>query len=86
MATIPSAAAIVLTQGPQAARAAAPLTAEVADNFSARAERALRPKPAKVLRSRMNLEFAVLLMRSSYNAVDEIDIVAMDQFQKGELC
>jgi len=66
----------------QPAVAAPPLTADVADNFSARAERALRPKPAKVLRPRMNLDFAVLLMRSSYNAVDEIDIVAMDQFQR----
>jgi len=64
------------------ANAAPPLTADVADNFSARAERALRPKPPKVLRTRMNLDFAVLLMRSSYNAVDAIDIVPMDQFQR----
>lgn len=67
---------------PQSVLAAPPLTAEEADNFQARAERAFRPKPARVLRPRMNLDFAVLLMRSSYNAVDEIDIVAMDQFQK----
>lgn len=64
------------------ANAAPPLTAEEADNTSARFERALRPKPPKVLRPRMNLDFAVLLMRSSYNAVDTIDIVAMDQFQR----
>ena len=64
------------------ATAASPLTPEEADSFSARAERALRPKPPKVLRTRMNLDFAVLLMRSSYNAVDEIDIVPMQQFQK----
>jgi len=75
------AAAAVLSQ-PQTALAAPPLTSEVADNFSARVERSLRPKPAKVLRPRMNLDFAVLLMRSSYNAVDEIDIVSMDQFQR----
>lgn len=73
--------AILLSQN-QPALAAPPLTAEVADNFSARAERAFRPKPQKVLRPRMNLDFAVLLMRSSYNAVDDIDIVAMDSFQK----
>jgi hypothetical protein len=30
----------------------------------------------------MNLDFAVLLMRSSYNAVDAIDVVPMNQFQK----
>ena len=62
--------------------AAAPLTAEEADNVSARIERALRLKPPKVLRTRMNLDFAVLLMRSSYNAVDMIDVVPMQQFQK----
>ena len=66
----------------QSALAAPPLTAEEADNFQARFERGLRSKPARVLRQRMNIDFAVLLMRSSYNAVDELDIVAMDQFQK----
>ena len=66
----------------QSALAAPPLTAEEADNFQARLERGLRAKPAKVLRQRMNIDFAVLLMRSSYNAVDQLDIVAMDQFQK----
>eukprot|EP00804_Cyclotella_cryptica_P031249 CCRYP_011058-RD/>CCRYP_011058-RD protein AED:0.12 eAED:0.12 QI:513/1/1/1/0/0/3/336/365 len=64
------------------ANAAPPLTAEMADNVSARLERALRPKPPKVLRARLNLDFAVLLMRSSYNAVDAIDVVLMDQFQR----
>ncbi|KAL7478336.1 hypothetical protein ACHAW6_004105 [Cyclotella cf. meneghiniana] len=64
------------------ANAAPPLTAEMADNVSARLERALRPKPPKVLRTRLNLDFAVLLMRSSYNAVDAIDVVPMDQFQR----
>lgn len=77
-----STAAGTLFLSQQPVQAAPPLTADVADNFSARAERALRPKPAKVLRPRMNLDFAVLLMRSSYNAVDDIDIVAMDQFQR----
>jgi len=67
---------------PQAALAAPPLTAEETDNFSARLERSLRPKPAKVLRPRMNLDFAVLLMRSSYNALDDLDVCAMDQFQR----
>ena len=66
----------------QSALAAPPLTAEEADNFQARLERGLRAKPARVLRQRMNIDFAVLLMRSSYNAVDQLDIVAMDQFQK----
>lgn len=41
-----------------------------------------RPKPYQGLRSRMDKEFAVLLMRSSYNVADELDFVPMDQFQK----
>jgi len=66
----------------EVANAAPPLSADQADNFSARVERARRPKPAKVLRPRLNLDFAVLLMRSSYSAVDDIDIVSMTQFQQ----
>ena len=73
---------MIFSSYPNVAAAAPPLTAETADNVSARAERAFRPKPARVLRPRMNLDFAVLLMRSSYNAVDDLDIVAMDQFQR----
>lgn len=33
-------------------------------------------------RVRMNQSFAVQLMRSSYNTVDDLDFVPMDQFQK----
>mmetsp|Transcript_17541 Transcript_17541/g.37924 ORF Transcript_17541/g.37924 Transcript_17541/m.37924 type:complete len:408 (+) Transcript_17541:18-1241(+) len=80
--TASAASAVLALSPPQSALAAPPLTAEAADGFSARVERSLRPKPAKVLRPRMNLDFAVLLMRSSYNAVDELDVVAMDQFQR----
>jgi len=58
------------------------MTAGEADNVGARFERAMRKKPPKVLRNKLNLEFAVLLMRSSYNALDELDCVAMDQFQR----
>jgi hypothetical protein len=75
-----SGAVLLSRQG--GALAAPPLTADVADSISARAERALRPRPAKVLRPRMNLDFAILLMRASYNAVDDIDVVPMDQFQR----
>ncbi|KAL3797470.1 hypothetical protein ACHAW5_006967 [Stephanodiscus triporus] len=75
-----SGAVLLSRQG--VARAAPPLTADVADGISARAERALRPRPARVLRPRMNLDFAILLMRASYNAVDDIDVVPMDQFQR----
>jgi len=80
-----SAGTVLLSSGRRqsAALAAPPLTSETADDLAARVERGLlRPKPARVLRPRLNLDFAVLLMRSSYNAVDDIDVVAMDQFQR----
>lgn len=64
------------------ANAVPPMTAGEADNIGARFERSMRKKPPRVLRSKLNLEFGVLLMRSSYNAVDELDVVAMDQFQR----
>ena len=57
--------------------AAVPVTIGEADGLAARAERAIRPKPPKALRPRLNQDFAVLLMRSSYNALDQIDCVAM---------
>jgi hypothetical protein len=62
--------------------AALPVTSGEADGLGARAERAIRAKPPKALRPKLNQDFAVLLMRSSYNALDEIDCVAMDQFQR----
>jgi len=80
IATTTTSSSILLSQ--EVANAAPPLSADQADNFSARVERARRPKPAKVLRPRLNLDFAVLLMRSSYSAVDDIDIVSMTQFQQ----
>ena len=48
------------------------MTAGEADNVGARFERSMRKKPPKVLRNKLNLDFAVLLMRSSYNALDEL--------------
>ena len=57
--------------------AAPPVTTGEADGLGARAERALGPKPPKILRPKLNQDFAVLLMRSSYNALDKIDCVAM---------
>jgi hypothetical protein len=35
-----------------------------------------------VLRKKLNIDFAVLLMQSSHNALDQLDCVAMDQFQR----
>ena len=81
LSTFSSIASVPLL-GPQCANAAIPLTPEEADNNMARLERKLRKPPPKLLRLDLNLDFAVTLMRSSYNAVDELDFVAMDQFQK----
>eukprot|EP01038_Epipyxis_sp_PR26KG_P005762 gene5762-7953_t len=41
-----------------------------------------RPAPVTFSRVRPDLQFAVQLMRQSYNATDELDCVAMDEFQK----
>lgn len=68
--------------GVDTAWAAPPMSAAEADNVGARLSRSLRSKPPKVLRPRMDQDFAVLLMRSSYNVLDELDVVAMDQFQR----
>lgn len=39
------------------------------------------PEPIRYPRKLLNLKFAVLLMRSSYDSVDELDFVPMDEFQ-----
>ena len=61
----------------QPAHAAAPITTLEADSFLAKSQRLIRPKPPKALRPKLDQDFAVLLMRSSYNALDELDCVAM---------
>lgn len=67
---------------PELAVAAEPVNAKDTDSVLAIARRKLRHKPPKVLRRKLSQEFAVLLMRSSYDALDEMDCVAMDQFQR----
>jgi len=62
--------------------AVAPITQQEADTGFARAVRLLRPNPPKILRQKLNLDFAVLLMRSSYAATDALDIIAMNLFQR----
>ena len=54
----------------------------VAEGIAALITRAGRPGPINVPRKRLELPFAVQLMRSSYNTADELDFVAMDEFQK----
>lgn len=66
----------------QVAWAAPLITADEANNLGARTKRLFRPKPPKILRPRIDQDFAVLLMRSSYNVLDDLDCVAMDQFQR----
>mmetsp|Transcript_32661 Transcript_32661/g.68101 ORF Transcript_32661/g.68101 Transcript_32661/m.68101 type:complete len:342 (+) Transcript_32661:39-1064(+) len=62
--------------------AAEPISLGEAQNVGAQTKRLLRAKPPKILRPRLDRDFAVLLMRSSYNSLDELDCVAMDQFQR----
>ena len=52
---------------PQVAQAAAaPITVGETQNIGAQTLRKFRPKPPRILRQKLNLNFAVLLMRSSY--------------------
>jgi hypothetical protein len=62
---------------PSIANSASPVTPKETDSLGAMARRALRPKPPKILRRKLSMDFAVLLMRSSYNALDQLDCVAM---------
>jgi hypothetical protein len=64
------------------AYAAAPITVAETGNVGELSRRAFRTKPPKVLRNTLSIDFAVLLMRSSYNALDQLNCVAMDQFQR----
>ena len=41
-----------------------------------------RPPAVRVLRKRMELQFAVQLMRNSYNAMDTLDFTPTDVFQR----
>jgi hypothetical protein len=43
-----------------------------------------RPPPVRVPRKRMELQFAVQLMRCSYNAMDSLDFTPTDLFQRNQ--
>ena len=81
-ATTTAATVASLLLFPQSTIAAEPVNAKDTDSLLAMAKRKLRPKPPKLLRRKLSQDFAVLLMRSSYNALDDIDCVAMAQFQR----
>jgi hypothetical protein len=66
-----------LVLSPVGANAAGPITEKETDSLGVLARRALRPKPPKLLRRKLSQDFAVLLMRSSYDALDQLDCVAM---------
>lgn len=68
---------LFLPIAPEVAAAAAPVTTKDTDSLGAMAKRAFRQKPPKVLRRKLDMNFAVLLMRSSYNSLDQLDCVAM---------
>jgi len=66
----------------EVASAAEPVQIKDTDGIKALLQRKMRPKPPKVLRPKISQDFAVLLMRSSYNALDEMDCISMNQFQR----
>ena len=69
---------MVLGGSSTTAVAATPVTPKEIDSLGAMAKRKfLRAKPPKVLRRKLSQDFAVLLMRSSYNALDTLDCVPM---------
>lgn len=68
---------LLLLPSPLPAFAALPMTPGEAEGLGAIAERSMRAKPPKALRPKLSQDFAVLLMRSSYNAMDKIDCIAM---------
>eukprot|EP00957_Ditylum_brightwellii_P135557 10335918-Ditylum_brightwellii.AAC.1 len=61
----------------QKANAAPPMTIGETENVKAKVERSICPKPVKSSPPKLSLNFAVLLMRSSYNALNAIDCVVM---------
>jgi len=42
----------------------------------------LPPQPTKVPRRKLGKNFAVLLLRSGYDVADELDFIAMNEFQR----
>jgi hypothetical protein len=60
----------------------APAFAVDAPNPLRLVELRLRPRPPAIARSRIDQDFAVLLMRTSYSVAEEMRFVAMDQFQR----
>jgi hypothetical protein len=67
---------------PEASSAVAPITQLEAETGAAKALRLFRSNPPKILRQPISLDFAVLLMRSSYAVTDSLDIIPMNQFQR----
>ena len=69
---------------PTRTHAAPPITSEELQSLSKRIERTfLRKKPPTfLLRPTLNRDFAIVCMRNSYQAMDELNCIAMDQFQR----
>mmetsp|Transcript_30730 Transcript_30730/g.60828 ORF Transcript_30730/g.60828 Transcript_30730/m.60828 type:complete len:463 (+) Transcript_30730:11-1399(+) len=81
---VASAVPLVIDLGrPPLAHAAAPLDTVETDSIGAILKRKyFLPKPTRLLRPKLAIDFAVSLMRASYNVLDELDCVPMDQFQR----
>eukprot|EP00980_Cylindrotheca_fusiformis_P020298 scaffold7340_cov128-Cylindrotheca_fusiformis.AAC.1 len=75
---------LLMITTPEVAHGAAPVTSKDTDSLALIAKRKLRQKPPKVLRRKLSRDFAILLMRSSYNALDDLDCVPMFLIRSSE--
>ncbi len=73
---------VVVATHPDCSMAVAPITQKETETGMSKAMRMVRRSPPKILRQKLKQEFAVLLMRTCYSIVDELDIVPMNQFQR----
>jgi hypothetical protein len=73
------AVATVLTSSPSSSALASYLPPSAAPTFGGAFPQP--PEPVKFPRSKISVPFAVLLLRSAYEAIDDADVMAMDAFQ-----
>ena len=73
------AVATVLTSSSSAASYLPPSAAPIGGAFGGAFPQP--PEPVKFPRSKISVPFAVLLLRSAYEAIDDADVMAMDAFQ-----
>lgn len=61
---------------------AGPITVKEMNTFNEKLLLYFSPKPILVLRQRIDIQFAILFMRTSYTITDTLDFIPMNQFQR----